>query len=344
MLRAFVAAFKPDLIFEINRTGELAFDDAPPCLHGAWIEAARYETRWIGDRLGGSDIVYFMLPPDLLGLEGQVGDGWRLLPPGVDLTVFHPDTAGRSAAPRWDLSLCGHLYPPLPRSVMEAPVMIRGAAMGTVGDLWRAAVSWPMAAHTRSHDAVVGNVLAHYQGLGLALTAADLAPEAMFLVDEYLPRTASRVAVANLMLAAATDVGFFGNTGWLKWPQLAGHYRGEITDPSKMAQVYRETAINVHLTHWPFHFRTVDCMGAGGVIFINKADHPLRTSMFDSEFVEGEHYVAYDAEGFVETARRYLGDPDARSRIAAAAAAQIAARHTWRHRAERILVDLGMIP
>lgn len=340
MLRAFCASFKPDIVFEVNRTGGQAFDGKPPCLHVAWIEAFRNEMRWIGDRLEGSDRLYFMLPPDLLGRPDMVGVEWQLLAPGADPEVFHP----AATAPRWDLSLCGHLYAPLPRQVMDAPVMIRGTAMGTVGQLWQTAASWPMERHTLGYDAVVGNVVSHYRRLGADLGTADLTLETAFLIDEYIPRTASRTAIADAMLQLSAKVRFFGNAGWLLWPRFAPYYGGEITTPQELARLFRQTAINMHIALWPLHFRTIDCMAAGGLVFINQVEHPGKAAAFDAEFENGIHYVGYDGESFVETARRYLADPSARARIGAAAAARIAERHTWRHRAERILADLDIRP
>jgi len=90
-----------------------------------------------------------------------------------------------------------------------------------------------------------------------------------------------------------------------------------------------------------FNFRSLDCMACGTAVMVNHVEHADVARCWDADLVPDEHYVAYDGEDFTEIARELLADPERRARIGAKAARVVRERHTWKHRAERILRDLS---
>lgn len=338
MLTAFVASFQPDLLFEINRTRDQIGGFDGKVLHAAWFEAGRYETASIAAGLGGSDWLYFMLPPELMGLDLASVHDWSYLWPGVDPRVFNPDGTAR----RWDLSLVGHLYPPLPAALLDAEMVAGGIGAGPFGAFVAMVDRLPLSALPLTPVEARARLADHCALQGVLLDPGQLDAHAMFLFEELLLRLRSRRIVADEMLAASADTRFFGNAGWALWPEYARHYGGEILTPQELAGVYRSSALNVHVTPWPYHFRTFDGMGCGAVMMINRTGRHAVGPVFERDFTPGEHYIEYDDGDFVEVAQRMLRDGDARTRIGAAAARRVAAAHTWRHRAAQILRDLEL--
>lgn len=86
--------------------------------------------------------------------------------------------------------------------------------------------------------------------------------------------------------------------------------------------------------------RFFELLGSGGFVLMNRFrwDNGMAALAKD-----GEHYVSYDGtfNDFLDKMRYYLDNVDERRRIAAAGHAHVMARHTYRHRVERILNDLG---
>lgn len=338
MLTTFVASFQPDLLFEVNRARDQIEEFDGKVLHAAWFEAGRYDTASIAGGLGGSDRLYVMLPPDLMGLDLSGTSDWSYLWPGVDPAVFHP----AETPVRWDLSLVGHLYPPPPSPLLEAELVADEAGAGPFGDFVEAVERLPLSGLPLTPAAFRALLTGHCAARGVPLDRDRLDERAMFLVDELMLRLRSRRIVADAMLRASGSTRFFGNAGWALWPDYARHYGGEILTPRALAGVYRASALNVHVTPWPYHFRTFDVMGCGGVVMINRTGRHAVGPVFEQDFTPGEHYVDYGDDDLPEVARRMLRDDAARRRIGAAAARRVVEAHTWRHRAARILGDLGL--
>lgn len=339
MLTAFVASFRPDLLFEINRTRDQIAGLEGNVLHAAWFEAGRYETASIADGLGGSDWLYFMLPPELMGLDLSSVRDWSYLWPGVDPGIFYRDG---SQAEKWDLSLVGHLYPPLPEKLLETELRVDDIGVGPFGDFVELIGRLPLSSLPLTPSEVHAWLVEQCGYRGVRLDPGRLDGRSMFLFEELLLRLHSRRTVANAMLAVSGDVRFFGNAGWAMWSEYAPYYGGEILAPQALADVYRHSALNVHITPWPYHFRTFDCMGCGAAVMINRTGRHSIGPAFEQDFTPGEHYVEYGDDDFVEVARRMLHDAHDRRRIGAAAASLVAGAHTWRHRAIQILGDLGL--
>lgn len=85
--------------------------------------------------------------------------------------------------------------------------------------------------------------------------------------------------------------------------------------------------------------RFFELLGSGGFVLMNRFRWDNGMSALAKD---GVHYVSYDGtfNDFLGKMRYYLDNVDERRRIAAAGHAHVMARHTYRHRVERILNDL----
>ncbi|MDQ2104234.1 glycosyltransferase family protein [Azospirillum isscasi] len=339
LLTAFLGNFRPDAILEINRCRDQITGCDVPCRHLAWMQDFQYEGQRLLDRFGGSDLFYFMLPPDIYGIDPETLPAWRYLWPGVNPDIHHPALT----EPRWDLSLVGHMYSPPPDTVMRATIEAGGQAVGTFAEFAEAFLASPIGYSDIRLRAVHGFLVEQCARRGVAVDPDTLDGNALFLFDEVLLRIKDRRAVADAMLRVSPNVRFFGGPGWVLWPDYARRYGGELVDPHDLAAVYRASRLNVNNSAWPLHFRTLDAMGCGGAVMINRLHRPDVDEHFHTDFQPGTHYVAYGPADFEEAAARTLRDDAARTRMGAAAARVIAEKHLWRHRAEQILADLDAL-
>ncbi|WP_174449651.1 glycosyltransferase family protein [Azospirillum baldaniorum] len=339
LLTAFLGNFRPDAILEINRCRDQITGCDVRCRHLAWMQDFQYDGQRLLDRFGGSDLFYFMLPPDIYGIDPATLPAWRYLWPGVNPDIHCP----KPTEPLWDLSLIGHMYPPPPEAVMQAAVEVDGQVVGTFAEFAEAFLASPIGYADIRLGAVHSFLVDECARRGVMLSPKALDGNALFLFDEVLLRIKDRRAVADAMLRVSPKVRFFGNLGWVLWPDYARRYGGELVDPHDLAAAYRSSRLTVNNSAWPLHFRTLDAMGCGSAVMINRVCRPDVDEHFHTDFQPGTHYVAYDATDFEDAAARALRDDAARMRMGAAAAEVIARKHLWRHRAEQILADLDAL-
>lgn len=332
-LDAFLANWRPDAVIEINR-GRQAIEDCDASFtHVAWIHDHRYAGRSVINSMSGSDLTLFMMPPDLLGIDESTIQGeWDFLFPGADPKFFFE----QSTEKKWDMSLVGHMYPPFPPALLATPLIQFSATSAgglTVGEALDQVLDGDMDALNRGIDDIHRRLRRLIPDGVEGVDPALLNQEVLSLFDEVGLRLRSRARLAELMLRVSPRVAFYGSAGWGLWPAFADHYHGEVLDQAELADIYRATTLNPHYTLWPLHFRTLDCMGCGGCVMVNKIVHPAAAFHWERDFIEGEHYLSCTDGDFVTVAQRALADLAGCARIGAEAARLVRAKHTWSHRA-----------
>lgn len=335
LLSSFTANFHPDVIIEINRTRDSIHGCDSRFIHIGWIHDFQYNGK-ILDKIGGSHLTYFMLPPEIYGLN-QLKEEWSYLWPGVDPEVFSFD----ESSCMWDLSLVGHMYGPPSDEAMNSRIIVNGNDIGKFQCLFEDYLNSSINHSNISLPIVHEFVTEFFTKKGEPVSISDFDKNILFIIDEYMLRVKGRLTTAHAMLKTSPKLRFFGNAGWALWPEFAPYYGGEITDPSRMANIYRSSAINIHDVVWPMHFRTLECMAAGGMMMMLEVDNAEANKAFSTWFVPGEHYIPYRQDNFTAQAHRLLNDAPERRRMARAASRAIHAAHTWEHRARQILDDLA---
>ena len=134
-LKAYLAKEKPDAILDINRS-RAQIDGLPDdVLHIAWVQDPRnFDNTMVHQGFGGSDQVYFFLPPQVFGFDpdGAAVKGWRYLTPGVDEAVFFP----RAAEAESDFAFIGYLPMMMPDRLRNRRIS-DGAKSFTLGEIER---------------------------------------------------------------------------------------------------------------------------------------------------------------------------------------------------------------
>jgi spore maturation protein CgeB len=80
-------------------------------------------------------------------------------------------------------------------------------------------------------------------------------------------------------------------------------------------------------------------MASGGVVFAMSREWENLPGEIGEYFEDGKEFVSFTIDDFSEKAEEILGDHRRRQKMGQAAARTIAASHTWRHRAEKIMRD-----
>ena len=161
-------------------------------------------------------------------------------------------------------------------------------------------------------------------------------------IDGRLVRHVNRCEIADLMLQASRGFGVFGPEQWTRWPRYAPHYRGWLNDAAELHRAYQSSAANLH-EGVGLHFRSMDIMSSGGLLLFRRSEHDYHDGGIHRFFEEDVHFVAFVPGDFGDKLAHYLADPSAAQTIRTNAAREIAARHTWSHRAAEILEDLRAV-
>lgn len=317
------------LVFEINRT--LGSEQPWPSSvsHAAWLQ-----DHWVDwtpvTNLGKSDHVYFLYHPDASYGEDIPPDRrWSVLSPGARADAPAPETTAET----YDIAFCGHLPSPVDKGVFVT------AKDGTPVPLRMFIAGWPPELLLQSHFCL-RDIREHIQRRCDEL-GCDTTWGQRLAIDTTLVRTLERQAILNAALSVSNNVGIWGPDKWLKWPEFAPFYKGDLPQSALDKDVYQASRLNVHTGVVTMHVRSMDCMAVGGFLMINRTWIDDKPGGINHFFATGEHYASYDKDNFAEVARRYLGDPTSRTRIAAEGRRAVLAAHTWKHRAQQILRDFS---
>ena len=329
-------SFRPDFVFEINRSRNQIRGCDEKFIHVCWMQ----DFLSLGQRLekdfGGSDLSYFIVPPSAMGFGSEWESTARYLFPGTDPEIYTYATEH----PIFDFSFIGQIFAPIPDSLRTRPILTGRADGGTAGELLDlfAAEGIGQSIHMTMHTSE--RLMQFVQRRRPDADVSMVDPAIRNLFDDYFPRLADRTRLLDSILNVSTKVGFFGTGPWDKWPRYQPHFGGYINRPSKMALVFRRTKVNLHNGSVGMHMRVLDCMAAGGAIMVNKSLWTGTPFGIEIHFEPGHHFIEYEFENLTERAAGALADEPGRRRMGAAAAEAVRAGHTWRHRALQIIEDV----
>jgi glycosyltransferase involved in cell wall biosynthesis len=332
-------AFRPDIVFEINRSRNQIEECDAKFRHVCWMQ----DVQSLGERLdvnfGGSDLTYFLLPPSATGYEDVSDDTVGYLLPATNPEIF----SYRAEPPIFDFSFVGQIFSPMSDELRSRRVVVDGVDCGGFADLeahlQQAGVSHVGKRPVEGAAELLAFVRRHVPDAATAMIDSAVRN----FCDEYFPRLRDRTRMLDTVMTVSTKVGLFGTGPWQEWPAYAPHFGGYLNVPSKLALVYRRTRVNLHNGATGLHPRVMDCMASGGVILVNKSPFDGTRFGMDAHFESGRHFVEYEFASLAETARALLEDDERRKSIGAAAAEAVHADHTWRRRARQILEDCARL-
>ncbi|MEO5377436.1 MAG: glycosyltransferase [Magnetococcus sp. DMHC-6] len=335
-LRRLCDAYQPDAFFEMNRCRDELPELPKEIPHICWlVDSKGYRV----SHFTGSEILYFFC---WFFMQDHDQKGSLLLdwmPPGYNPRHYFEEDGEYLT----DISFAGHMSPPWTRRELDR-VIYSDSEWGTLK--FEEVATWvEQDLHGRD---TTGWGLNAYLDHSLAYIAARIGkvvePDLTIQYDLsqrlYL-RMARRHKLLNGVMAMnpMPTLTIHGTHGWGKWPEYAPYYRGYLDEPTALRRLYRTSRINLH--EGPgVHFRSLDCMASGGVLFFMETPEDVSLGRLESIFQPDVHYIHFTPENFAEKATKLLENPVNLRQIAANAAQEVRQRHTWRHRAEKIREDL----
>ncbi|MBC8069599.1 MAG: glycosyltransferase, partial [Deltaproteobacteria bacterium] len=177
--------------------------------------------------------------------------------------------------------------------------------------------------------------------LGLVVSGdrlADLAYQTLMIA-----RHVDRVKVADRVLAAGLPLALYGR-GWEKIERFAAHHRGQLAPGAELRQMYQSHAVVLHInTRCNLHPRVLEAAACGGFVLARSdgADD-FGPAGVDSCLKVGEQLCLFgDWHDMIAKIRRAFDEPGWRAAFAKAGHDRVHADHSYRARAEAMLVSLG---
>jgi hypothetical protein len=324
------------IVFDINQMIRNGGGWSPRTLYASWLESPFWTDD--GERYyilpnESADWSYFLYNPAKFGNLVPKTRPWSILSPGATArSIYIPDD---HVGP--DISFAGYI----PLKNDSNPVVARNSTGENI-HLDEFLTHCPQDIHDqstffleRTHE-ILGEVCAKLD--------CGLFGSAVPIFEETLIRTHERMRMLNAAMDLTSNLTIHGPVNWLGWDEFSPYYKGLIEDPRQLDALYASSRINLHNAAVNLHFRVFDCMAAGGFILVLKAFHDDKPGELESVFEPGEHYGNFDIANVREVMKRYLDDPVERDRIARAGRELVLEKHTWAHRVERVLRDLGFGP
>jgi len=333
-LHEWVKKHRPKFVLEINYVLNCSENWPQGVLHALWLQDYRtgYSNYGVLSDLGVSDIIYFVVPPHVFGLPIPPSQKWAVLLPGARDDV--PDRPeGRVLR---DFSITGYIPNP-----PDGTMTVAQRHDGTVVSLDEFLKYYPdrFLHHSElSINGIKDAVTDTCNHLKCTLLNSDLR-----LFEDTLPRSFDRIQTVRSLENVSNSIDIFGSPNWMNWSHFNMYYRKYLANQCEVDDVYQTSHINIHNGIVSMHFRVLDCMAAGGFILVNETPLDFDIGGIRTFFEPGRHYGSYTFDTLAEIARSYLEDIDLCRRIGQEARKRVLEQHTWRHRAQQVVNDLGFL-
>jgi len=329
--------FQPDVLFEMNRSRSEIPELPKQILHICWIvdTDGRKLTRF-----RDSEILYFFQWHWMRDHDGIGSLLCKWLPPGYDPNSYFP----RETTCSYDLSFVGHYSHPWTERELNRtiPATEPGRPPLVFKDVAKRLIE---SFNGLNHDGwTLDDYITHSLRIVTEL-GGDPAKLDLTIQYDLSNRVYVRMERRRYMLDAAValtprrSLRLYGSSGLGAHQAYAPFYRGFLETPSAMAETYRSSRINLH-EGVGLHFRGLDAMACGRVLFFMYSPYDKGPSGIDVIFREGEHFVMFDPTNLEEKVNWLLERPHRMQEIGQAAADAVLQEHTWRHRAEQIVADV----
>ncbi len=324
---------KPDAVFEMNRVKDdipILHDFSIP--HITWIVDFKGRT---GNHIRGSDITYFFDPG--WNINYDVGGMQDWLPPGACIKTFTPLQLNHGIEA--EFSFIGHI--PKSWSDEELSRKIDSESDATFEMLlhdyqkYLEGSKFVIKTHNDLED-IIKNICKK-----LSIKENSLDAEIYYDLIEKTKRLSNRVELLNFALKKSESVAIYGSTNWKEWPDYQKYYKYFIDCPNEINVIHQSSMINLH-DGVSFHFRAIDCMASGGVIFWYdnssvKVEQGLH-NFFDDQW----HFYAFREDDYDEVYEDFKRNSDSKKRNKAKneMISLINSYHTWDHRVNKIIKDI----
>lgn len=329
---------KPDAVFEMNRV-----KDEIPVLHDLGIPHITWVVDFQGrtqNHLKGSDITYFFDPNADANFDAGGMQDW--LPPGTCTKTFSP--LQLNLGNYTEFNFIGHI--PKPWSDEELNRKIDPESESTFEMLLNGYQEY--LANTKFEMKMLKDLEDIIKNICKKISINESYVERNVYYDlmEKTKRLNNRAELLGIALKRSDSIAIYGSLNWKEWPAYRKYYKYFINCPSEMNIANQSSAINLH-DGVSFHFRAIDCMASGGVIFwydntvVYREQKRVR-GLYDF-FDDQCHFYTFREDNFDEVYENFKRNSGSVNKIKKDTISIINSRHTWDHRVNKIINDIRLI-
>lgn len=337
-LLEFCRQFKPDLIFEMNRTRNQLPNLPKNIPHACWLVDLK------GDVLSSiqySDILYTFASFWPMGFIENPSDFTDWLPPGFDPQIYYTEKSKFL----YDFSFIGHIPLPWNQRELKRPLYPNDKDSKIFADfvqeydrLWNTSIKQPTPPES------LHSLMGQYQLLEQENQEIDIEdPTLRYDIIIRSRRMNIRKLVIDKVLPVSELIAIFGPENWKYWPKYHKLYHRFVENPHHLRKIYQSSRINIH-EGVGLHMRSMDCFASGGCLIHIKADERNLTGEgLKFWFEKNIHYIALDKEDFSYQLKHVLADEKNLLQIGQEAAKLTHEKHSWEQRARKIIQDYAFI-
>lgn len=159
-----------------------------------------------------------------------------------------------------------------------------------------------------------------------------------YLLLEY-PRYKDRLVLFNLI--KTLDPKYKKIVAGPNWKNYFPEYEF-VKDPKDELEIFSKSKITIHNnTHGlGLHPRIFECIACGSFPFMHATVHNCEEGALDKVLEPDRHFGLFSKENLVESIESWVNDHDKRRRGVLEAQKIMESCHTWKKRAEQVLIDL----
>lgn len=163
-------------------------------------------------------------------------------------------------------------------------------------------------------------------------------------IDARAFREARRFYVVNNTLKFFPNINLYGNKNWLLRDEFKSRYKGYLSTREKMNDAFNQHRFLLQDNSIP-HFRVFDAMAAGLIVLKpSSKDFGFADEYADFDFREGTEIFTYDLKNIQEVIERIMNlSVEDIMNTQYKIREKIKQSHTWKHRAQQVLIDVSKL-
>lgn len=331
-LLEFCRQFQPDAIFEVNRTRNEIQELPARITHISWIMDNRGKN--ISEFMG-SEIIYLFWSNWIKSLRPNASKVLDWLPPGYDPLLYYYQPSQYLS----DISFVGHLSYPWTEEERQRTLYSGSSRVFTFGDIIENLNQLVLNSDLTGYNEDDFINLAFSNISGIIRSQVHLDPTIQYdLGCRAVLRMLFRHKLLELAVDATDSIRFYGPGGWKSWSNFKRFHHTTLTNHDDIRAVYQSSRINLH-EGVGVHFRTLDCMASGGLLFFLDSPDDIHYGGIQTVFKPDVHYVSVNPQNFRTKASFYLAHKDECQTIINAARQVVERDHSWVQRIQRIIHD-----
>lgn len=345
-MNVWLKEYKPDVVFEMNRV-----KDEIPLLHDLDVK----HISWVVDMQGrsesqirGSEITYTFDPN--WEFHFQTGGHTEWLPPGVCTDSFYFDSKTIKDV---DFSFIGHIPYPWRDFELSRKICYRGREI-YFSELLASYIDYMGKVSYKQHNhekcvTVIDDILEERLG-----EAVKLPKDMYYDLLVRIKRMSNRTELIDFVLERSKSLTIHGSENWKFWPKYCQYYSGFIDSTEQMRQLFIKSRVNLH-DGVGFHFRSIDCLASGGVLFwyddnggdrfdeIPVATNTIPRRGLHSFFEPQRHYFEFRWDSFDAAYEMACERSNQTCKIRQEVSEIINNAHTWDCRVKKVINDFKLL-